>query len=371
MGHFGPPPNHRFWVLHSVCSRLFWKPRFGPPWKKPLFLGRPTEFIRVPMIFMSQNHQKSRFFKNGQKHVFLATSSLLDPFWIVPNQGLLRYLWLRTGLLDMTWPKSGIWRVQNQVLTGCSKMTISDEIPNWITLSRTLGSWPGPGYEFSEGQKMSHLQCFSVGSVICHLRVPKCSVFDRFWGTPKYHFLVRSCPVALSVAIGIWANPDLGWSKKGPKVTTLQKMSKMTFLRRHFLDPWEVSKKWSFWHFFDIFEKEWFLGSFWTPLWNHPISDNYSKKGYLRVKRGHFRPPKVTKKGSKKWPPLGDPLTRGTPQITQTHFGFLDEKKCHFWHFPRQPKKCSFWPFSWFSWFSWFFVVQNPILARKRDKCPK
>ena len=35
----------------------------------------------------------------------------------------------------------------------------------------------------------------------------------------------------------------------------------------------------------------------------------------MRLKRGHFRPPKVTQKGVQKWTPLGDPLTRGTPKL--------------------------------------------------------
>ena len=79
----------------------------------------------------------------------------------------------------------------------------------------------------------------------------------------------------------------------------------------------------------------------------------------------------MTKKGVQKWTPLWDPLTRGTPQITQTHFGFLDEKKHRFWHFPRHPQKWSFWPFLWFLALLVIFCRSKPDSSPKTWWIPK
>ena len=104
------------------------------------------------------------------------------------------------------------------------------------------------------------------------------------------------------------------------------------------------------------------------PLWNRP-SKSPLGLSWILVKRGHFRPPKSDQKWTKSGPPILDPLTRGYPQITQTHFGFLDEKNDRFWTFPRQPKKCSFWPFlvflAFLSFFRHFWPLSRDFLGLK------
>ena len=148
---------------------------------------------------------------------------------------------------------------------------------------------------------MSHF-----GPILGHFLDP---FFDPFWAV-----LPRFCPlnpVYRGSQKGVILDPFLGhfWS---------------------FLDPLRGVQKVVILALFDIFEKEWFLGSFWTPLWNHPISDNYSKKAHLRVKRGHFRPPKVTKKGVQKVTPSGRPPHKGYPTNHTNSFRLPGREKMPF-----------------------------------------
>ena len=102
------------------------------------------------------------------------------------------------------------------------------------------------------------------------------------------------------------------------------------------------SKKWHFWHF-------WKSAILLTPKW-HPSETTISR--FKAPELGVWGP-----NGGPKWPlfdqkwtpktdPFLDPPHEGYPE---THFGLPDEKKCHFWHFSRQPKSDKKWHFCDFS----------------------
>ena len=107
--------------------------------------------------------------------------------------------------------------------------------------------------------------------------------------------------------------------------------------------------------FLALLRKGGFLTPILDPLWNHPISDNYGKKGYLRAKKGHFGGPKVTQKVPQNGSILETP-SRGVPGNS---FWLPGREKTPFLTLFPTAQKCQKWHFWWFSWFL-VIIFWNP-----------
>ena len=145
--------------------------------------------------------------------------------------------------------------------------------------------------------------------------------FDPFWAV-----LPRFCPL----------NPVYRGPKKGSFWTHFW------VIFGHFWTPWEVSKKWSFWHFLTFLKKSDFWGHFGHPSETTLFQITIAKRPIWGLK-GVILDPKSDQKGVQKVTPSGETPSQGVPHKSHKLISASwTRKNAIFGTFPDSPKSAHF-----------------------------